>query len=77
MGAFYPVSPSILTLRLRDACADQSPGPPLSFGAGATVVVGGFIGGAVLAPDMTRWNRSIRAARIQGAKSAPPFRDLA
>ena len=34
-----------------------SPGPPLSLGAGATVVVGGFIVGAVLAPDMTRWNR--------------------
>ncbi|MGD0246500.1 MAG: cytosine permease [Streptosporangiaceae bacterium] len=33
-------------------------GPPLSLGAGATVVAGGFIVGAILAPDMTRFNRS-------------------
>jgi cytosine permease len=33
-------------------------GPPLSVGAGATVVVGGFIAGAVLTPDMTRFSRS-------------------
>jgi len=30
-------------------------GPSLSVGAGTTVVVGGFIAGAVLAPDMTRF----------------------
>jgi cytosine permease len=33
-------------------------GPSLSLGAGATVVAGGFIVGAVLTPDMTRFNRS-------------------
>lgn len=33
-------------------------GLPLSVGAGATVVVGGFIAGAVLTPDMTRFSRS-------------------
>jgi cytosine permease len=34
------------------------PHVPLSVGAGATLVAGGFILGAVLAPDMTRFNRS-------------------
>ena len=38
--------------------ASASLGPPLSLGAGATVVAGGFIVGAILAPDMTRFNRS-------------------
>ena len=33
-------------------------GPLLSVGAGATVVAGGFIVGAVLTPDMTRFSRS-------------------
>jgi cytosine permease len=33
-------------------------GPLLSVGAGTTVVVGGFIVGAVLTPDMTRFSRS-------------------
>jgi cytosine permease len=35
-------------------------GPPLSVGAGATVVAGGFIVGAVLTPDMTRFSRSAK-----------------
>lgn len=34
------------------------PGAPMSIAAGATLVAGGFIVGAVLAPDMTRYNRS-------------------
>jgi cytosine permease len=33
-------------------------GPALTLGAGATVVAGGFIVGAILTPDMTRFNRS-------------------
>jgi purine-cytosine permease-like protein len=38
--------------------APALPHAPLSLGAGATVVAGGFILGAVLAPDMTRFSRS-------------------
>lgn len=34
------------------------PGEPMSVAAGATLVAGGFIVGAVLSPDMTRYNRS-------------------
>ncbi|WP_437748056.1 purine-cytosine permease family protein [Sorangium sp. So ce1504] len=34
------------------------PGEPMSVAAGATLVAGGFIVGAVLTPDMTRYNRS-------------------
>ena len=38
--------------------ASPPPGPVLSLGAGTTLVAGGFIVGAVITPDMTRFNRS-------------------
>lgn len=34
-------------------------GQPISLAAGATIVAGGFIVGAVMTPDMTRFNRSV------------------
>lgn len=37
--------------------AAPPPGPPLSFVAGTTLVAGAFIVGAVITPDMTRFNR--------------------
>ncbi|GAA4490436.1 cytosine permease [Actinoallomurus oryzae] len=36
-----------------------APGPHLSMTAGTTLVAGGFIVGAVITPDMTRYNRSV------------------
>ena len=38
--------------------ASPPPGPPLTLGEGTTLVAGGFIVGAVITPDMTRFNRS-------------------
>ncbi len=38
--------------------ASPPPGPVLSLGEGTTLVAGGFIVGAVITPDMTRFNRS-------------------
>ncbi|WP_243716236.1 purine-cytosine permease family protein [Actinomadura darangshiensis] len=35
----------------------EPPGPPLSLGAGVTLVSGAFILGAIMTPDMTRFNR--------------------
>ncbi|MCP9946901.1 cytosine permease [Streptomyces somaliensis] len=41
------------------ALLSSSPaGPPLSLAAGTTIVAGGFIVGAVMTPDMTRYNRT-------------------
>jgi cytosine permease len=37
----------------------QPPGPHLGLLAGTTVVAGGFIVGAIITPDMTRFNRNI------------------
>ncbi len=47
--------------------AAASLGPPLSLGTGATLVAGGFIIGAILAPDMTRFNRSGKDVLMQTA----------
>lgn len=35
------------------------PGTALTLGAGASMVAGGFITGAIISPDMTRYNRSV------------------
>ncbi|KYF51145.1 allantoin permease, partial [Sorangium cellulosum] len=43
---------------LADLISMPPPGEPMSVAAGATLVAGGFIVGAVIAPDMTRYNRS-------------------
>jgi cytosine permease len=43
---------------LADLASMAPPGPPMSIAAGATLVAGGAIVGAVLTPDMTRYNRS-------------------
>jgi cytosine permease len=44
--------------RLGDLLASAPPGESLSLATGTTIVAGGFIIGGVLAPDMTRFNRS-------------------
>ncbi|WP_242483270.1 cytosine permease [Streptomyces sp. HSG2] len=41
-----------------DLVTSPPPGSPLTIGAGATLVAGGFIVGAIFTPDMTRFNRS-------------------
>jgi cytosine permease len=38
--------------------SSPAPGPEMSLATGATLVAGGFIVGAVITPDMTRYNRS-------------------
>ncbi|XXX80624.1 cytosine permease [Sorangium sp. So ce134] len=43
---------------LADLLSMPPSGEPMSVAAGATLVAGGFIVGAVLTPDMTRYNRS-------------------
>ncbi|MDC0678207.1 purine-cytosine permease family protein [Sorangium atrum] len=43
---------------LADLISMPPPGEPMSVATGATLVAGGFIVGAVLTPDMTRYNRS-------------------
>ncbi|MBP1302808.1 MULTISPECIES: purine-cytosine permease family protein [unclassified Curtobacterium] len=44
---------------IAELAAKAPAGPELSFVAGTTLVAGGFIVGAVITPDMTRFNRSV------------------
>ena len=56
--AGYSVTNTLFKYRLGDLLSSPPPGESLSLAAGTTIVAGGFIIGGVLAPDMTRFNRS-------------------
>lgn len=43
---------------ISDLMSSPPPGEPISLAVGTTIVAGGFIVGAVMTPDMTRFNRS-------------------
>jgi cytosine permease len=57
---FYSIGKALSKESLGHLVASAHPGPALGIGAGATLVAGGFIVGAVINPDMCRFNRSAR-----------------
>ena len=57
---FYSISKALGQESLGTLVASHHPGPALGIGAGATLVAGGFIVGAVINPDMCRFNRNAR-----------------
>jgi cytosine permease len=56
--AGYSITTVLLEYRLGDLLSSAPPGETLSLATGTTIVAGGFIIGGVLAPDITRFNRS-------------------
>ena len=56
--AGYSITNTLSEYRLGDLLSSAPPGESLSLATGTTIVAGGFIIGGVLAPDMTRFNRS-------------------
>ncbi|MDI3299333.1 MAG: cytosine permease [Bacillota bacterium] len=56
--AGYSIVSALLRHPFAQLVASPAPGPALSLAAGTTFVAGGFIVGAVITPDMTRFNRS-------------------
>jgi cytosine permease len=56
--AGYSITNALLEYRLGDLISSAPPGETLSLATGTTIVAGGFIIGGVLAPDMTRFNKS-------------------
>ena len=56
--AGYSITNTLSEYRLGDLLSSAPPGGSLSLATGTTIVAGGFILGGVLAPDMTRFNRS-------------------
>jgi cytosine permease len=57
---FYSIGKALSKESLGALVASPHPGPALGLGAGATLVAGGFIVGAVINPDMCRFNRSAK-----------------
>lgn len=57
---FYSIGKALRHESLGALVNSPHPGPALGLGAGATLVAGGFIVGAVINPDMCRFNRSGR-----------------
>ena len=57
---FYSIGSALTRTSLGHLVSSPPPGPPLSLAAGATLVAGGFIVGAVINPDMCRFNRNRR-----------------
>jgi cytosine permease len=55
---FYSIGVAFTRYPLSQLATSSHPGPELSIAAGATLVAGGFIVGAVITPDMSRYNRS-------------------
>jgi cytosine permease len=56
----YSIGKALGKESLGSLVASHHPGPALGIGAGATLVAGGFIVGAVINPDMSRFNRNAR-----------------
>jgi cytosine permease len=57
---FFSIGSALSRTSFGDLVGSAHPGPALELGAGATLVAGGFIVGAVINPDMARFNRSPR-----------------
>ncbi|MBB6487262.1 cytosine permease [Rhizobium lusitanum] len=56
--AGWSIASALSTHSLQSLINSDAPGPALSLTAGATMVAGSFIIGAVVTPDMSRFNRS-------------------
>jgi cytosine permease len=54
----YSITNVLLEYRLGELVSSAPPGEALSLTTGTTIVAGGFIIGGILAPDMTRFNKS-------------------
>ncbi|GGK20272.1 cytosine permease [Pilimelia terevasa] len=55
--ALISIADALRSHSIGDLIASPPPGPTLSLGAGITLVSGAFILGAIMTPDMTRFNR--------------------
>lgn len=56
--AAYSIASALSHHAIGALIASPAPGPHLDLATGATLVAGGFIVGAVITPDMTRYNRT-------------------
>jgi cytosine permease len=57
--AGYSIASALTDYSLGELVTSPPPGETLTLAAGTTIVAGGFMVGAVITPDMTRFNRSV------------------
>jgi cytosine permease len=57
--AGYSITSALMDYSLGELVTSPPPGETLTLAAGTTIVAGGFMVGAVITPDMTRFNRSV------------------
>lgn len=57
--ALFSIGRAFTHYSLAHLVAMGAPGPHISLAAGASMVAGGFIIGAIITPDMSRYNRSV------------------
>lgn len=55
---FYSVSSVLGEHSLHELISMGAPGPSISLAAGTSMVAGGFIAGAIITPDLSRYNKS-------------------
>lgn len=58
MVVFYSISSVLRQFSFGELISLPAPGPEISLAMGASMVAGGFIAGAIITPDMSRFNRS-------------------
>lgn len=56
---FYSISNVLTKFSFGELINLPTPGPTISIAVGASMVAGGFIAGAIITPDMSRFNRSV------------------
>ncbi|RHW42816.1 cytosine permease [Neobacillus notoginsengisoli] len=56
---FYSISTVLTKFSFGELISLPTPGPTISIAMGASMVAGGFIAGAIITPDMSRFNRSV------------------
>jgi len=56
---FYSISNVLTQFSFGELIALPVPGPEIPLAVGASMVAGGFIAGAIITPDMSRFNRSV------------------
>ncbi len=56
---FYSISNVLTQFSIGELIGMPTPGPTISLATGASMVAGGFIAGAIITPDMSRFNRSV------------------
>lgn len=60
LALLYATYKMIGNFNMAEILSSSPPGPPLSIGVAATIVAGGFMVGAIVTPDLSRYNRNTK-----------------